>query len=252
MEFLSTTTLFAALVVRTQYILGNWSWISKVIQSPLFRASSLVPVVGYMIIYGDAFRDWFTFDSLGEVAFLSPSARLRLLYWGGVLMLIATTVHSLFCPRLIKRFPDEDEYLDNFALSATPKSVIDAWHNLALLTSGHQSRAAKLSNLLNSIARSIQVSDKPIMSVLGRDPTDVSADQFATATSQFRSYLGRSLDKVSIKEICLPLIAYNHSVTRTSKPTIRIFAVICAVLGICLAAIPALETCLRVLIMEFA
>ena len=232
------------------FLAGTWTWITKVIQSPVFRISSFLPVVGYMILYGDAFQGWFRFSVLGDELVLSPSLRLHFLYWGGILIFAATAIQAFFCPALIKRFPDQDAYVDNFIIAYSPRPVVEAVNSLSRLTAGHHSRAARFTNLFNPIAKSVGSSDKVFLSLVGKGVKDLNREELDKLNVSLRYLLASTTYRVEAQKHCVSLIEYNHAIQTAARPTIRILTVALALVGILLASLPAFETFLRVIILD--
>jgi hypothetical protein len=95
----------------------NWTKASKLVRSPIVRLAAAVPTVGYFILYGDAFAGMLDFtDSLGASHFILPAdVKLRMLYYGGFLIGAALIAYLWKCPDYCKRIPNiklaEDEFL---------------------------------------------------------------------------------------------------------------------------------------------
>jgi len=241
---------FTSLWDRYLFLVGTWTGITKLIQSPAFRASSFLPVVGYMILYGDAFQGWFEFSVLGDDLILSSSLRLHFLYWGGILIFAATMLHIKFCPSLIKRFPDEGAYIDNFIIAFSPLPVVEAVDSLAKLTDGHHSRAARFTNLFMPIARSVGHSDDEFKSLAGKGVSILNREELDMLNVRLRYLLASSRDGLEAQNHCVSLIEYNHAIQRAARPKIRMATVTLAVLGILLVSFPAFETFIRILILD--
>lgn len=234
------------------FVLGTWEWITQVVQSPVFRTSSLLPIVGYMIIYGEAFQGWFEFKGLGEMLLLSASDRLRCLYWGGICMLISTSLHWGFCPRLIKRFPARSACVDNFVIAKRSQPVLQAVIDLAQLTGEHNSRKAQFSNLMNHILRILNPKDPEFMKLIAQGVPKLSEFERNRFLIQFGGLLTNAdTDKSDrLTEPCIELISFSHTIQNGSRPILRITTIVFAIVGIALVVFPALDTFVRVVLIE--
>ena len=95
----------------------RWSQSSLLIRSPLVKIAAAVPMVGYIILYGDAFNDMFNFSSaLGaEYLLFDPVLKVRMLYYGGLLIGASLLLYLWRCPTICKRifssFDAKDEFM---------------------------------------------------------------------------------------------------------------------------------------------
>ena len=96
---------FAALAERM-----NWRLADTLYRSRVAQAVSLIPLLGYMLIYSNATRQQIEqllkFDvALPSSGLLAWSTKLHLLYGGSLSILAEWIVFLLFCPSLVRNFP---------------------------------------------------------------------------------------------------------------------------------------------------
>ena len=87
----------------------SWSVSGVLIRSPLVRLAAAVPTIGYFVLYGDAFREMFDFTaSFGaEYLLFSAQTKVRLVYYGGVMIGLALLLYIWRCPDICKRLFSE-------------------------------------------------------------------------------------------------------------------------------------------------
>ena len=80
------------------------------------RIAAAVPTIGYFVLYGDAFSEMFSFtDTLGaEYLIFSASEKVRMLYYGGILIGAALLIYLWRCPAICKRVHSTHEAKDEF------------------------------------------------------------------------------------------------------------------------------------------
>ena len=77
------------------------------------QIASLIPILGYAVLWGDAFQEVvMRFElALGSSMLLDPITRIRLLYFGSTLMLFGLIIYWWRCPRPIQQFATRREYI---------------------------------------------------------------------------------------------------------------------------------------------
>ena len=89
----------------------RWSLAANVTRSRLPQVVSLVPLVGYALIWGDQLNAFLLrFPALGEGLWFDPLQRLQLIYFGGSAVFLGWIVYLIACPRPIKNFAGPHEY----------------------------------------------------------------------------------------------------------------------------------------------
>ena len=112
--------------------LFNWRVVSLVLSSPIVKASVLVPLVGYLLIYssgenGAPHPPWLnTLGLSGEPFWFSADAKLRMMYYGGILIMSAILVYWWKCPDQIKNHSTASEARSSFVRDANPAVVHQA------------------------------------------------------------------------------------------------------------------------------
>jgi hypothetical protein len=124
-----------------------WSSLSKLGNSPLAKATIVVPVLGYLLIMNEEFRDWFAtghcvscpaaevHEALDQPVPLIYTHvwRLIFIYFGLTLTGIATAIFGLFCPFSSRKYGDGIDY----ALNVLPLFASrEQWESLAETLSG--------------------------------------------------------------------------------------------------------------------
>ncbi len=98
----------------------KWSHASFLVRSPLVRIAATVPMAGYIILFGDAFDGAFgkLFDFTGALGsshlLFSSEWKLRMVYYGGLIIGASLLIYILRCPSLSKRNHSDTEAIDEF------------------------------------------------------------------------------------------------------------------------------------------
>lgn len=87
------------------YVIG-WKHVKHLLRLPAARLTLFVPLAAYLIIYSSEFEHWFDFAKLGEPFLFSADQKLRMIYYGGICVLIANAIFWLACPALAKQYDD--------------------------------------------------------------------------------------------------------------------------------------------------
>src|SRR3954468_22128385 len=87
----------------------RWSTLRALGNSPLARATIVIPVVGYLLIMNGEFVAWFDPDAAavhasGVPLLFTHAWRLIFIYYGLTLTALATAWYGLACPKLIKKY----------------------------------------------------------------------------------------------------------------------------------------------------
>lgn len=90
----------------------DWGSAKFLLASPLVRTAALLPLIGYLIIFSSEVSSWLDFETLGEPFFIPHEWKLRLVYYGGVLVIAAFCVYHARCPRFLKLHDSEDQLRD--------------------------------------------------------------------------------------------------------------------------------------------
>jgi hypothetical protein len=91
----------------------RWSFAAALTRTKLPQFASLVPVLGYAVIWGDQFQNWIMrFDqTLGQSFWLTPLQRIYCLYVGSVIILIGLLLFWAFCPAPIRKHSSRRFYI---------------------------------------------------------------------------------------------------------------------------------------------
>lgn len=90
---------------------ADWTALRSLGGSHFARATILIPVVGYLIIFNDKAAEYFTiyFDSCKNLG-CGPSWRLYILYFGLCFIAIGTIIFQRKCPSTIRRYENSREF----------------------------------------------------------------------------------------------------------------------------------------------
>lgn len=118
----------------------RWAGLRNVGNSSLVRASALVPLLGYLILFNEHIAGQQTI--LGQ---FQLSWRLMLLYLGLSMVGIGSMIYVLRCPETIKRYSSAVDY----ALTEGP--YFGTGNNLAFLRSSVQTELARSPSLKRKV-----------------------------------------------------------------------------------------------------
>lgn len=224
-----------------------WRTVATILSSPFVRVAALVPLVGYLIIYGDAFQDWFNLSSIGSSLFLSGELRLRLFYYGGLMVLTATMIYWLAAPSLIKRFTDETQLRDYFFTSARPSDIEDAIDSLRSLNANRSSG----SGLEYAFREKLLQFNKLTAAKIGDEREHRSLEKMIAVAKRGVAKKNRIIEKNKFEVLAYELVRLNYRYSQGCRNFARRGSYACAVIGIFLTLIPAVETLFMVLIIDF-
>ena len=90
----------------------KWSTAAAATKTKLPQVVSLIPLLGYAVLYGDQFQDLvMRFTVLGPDMWLTPMQRIALLYAGGIFVLIGLAVFYAACPSIIRQHGNAAIYI---------------------------------------------------------------------------------------------------------------------------------------------
>jgi hypothetical protein len=93
-----------------------WSTLRGIGNSAAAKATILIPLVGYLFLFNSHFVEWLQVHAAvsqappPEAAEAGLGWRLMCLYYGLMLVAIATVLYALTCPKVCKRYADSVEY----------------------------------------------------------------------------------------------------------------------------------------------
>lgn len=117
------------------WYLPRWSQVAILARTRLPQLISLVPLLGYAVLWGGAFDSWMMqFHALGSLWF-TPLTRIYLLYVGSVGVLAGMLVYWLCCPRPVQTFFDRRTYVQHMLQDAGYREIESVYFTLAPLNS---------------------------------------------------------------------------------------------------------------------
>ena len=104
----------------------KWSNSAFLIRSPVVRLAAAVPMLGYVVLYGDAFADLFDFtDSLGgEYLLFNAQLKARLVYYGSILIALALLIYRCRCPAICRRLNSKHDARDEYSRIGTIRDLL--------------------------------------------------------------------------------------------------------------------------------
>jgi hypothetical protein len=91
-----------------------WELTAKILQSPIAKSVSLVPILGHFLIYSDRITPFLENEkTLGRVLFYTPSEVIFSIYWGSVLIGFSLILHYMLCPFVVKNYRNVIEYIES-------------------------------------------------------------------------------------------------------------------------------------------
>jgi len=262
----------------------QWSHSSFLIRSPLVRAAALVPTLGYVLLYGGVFSDLFDFTgALGEHAWtLSPSTKVRFLYYGGLMVLFALGLYLWRCPEICKRLHSYEQARDEFSRIGSPhdihlilnrlefrwRSHVFGHHEGLYPLARHLITHADLGERNNIVAAATGGGFifKPITKQSAENAIAIFAsahllepqrdkDQaqalYLVGVLATQKLLERYFDNPQTKEFSQLFYADQYSVFDLSRQVSQRVVKYASILGVGLVAIPTLDVLLHVMVMDF-
>lgn len=103
----------------------KWSYLSAIVRSPFAKVITIIPILGYIIIYGESFRDWFDFSvSIGDsILILNADQRSRYVYYGAIILLLSWAIYYLFAPTQCKRHGNAENAADEYTRIGTASDI---------------------------------------------------------------------------------------------------------------------------------
>lgn len=224
-----------------------WRRIEVVLASPFVRVTALIPVIGYLIVYGDAFQDWFKPSSIGGSLFLSGDLRLRFLYYGGLMVIFALIIYWLFAPALIRRFKDELHLRDYFYASGMPADILEAIHELEKMARSKSAGINLESTFESKLGVYIQAAN---LRMSGAHECATLEDLIQRAHDAADIH-ARDMRVIELKDAGHDIVRLSYRYLQGNKRVLRRMCFLFAGAGIALTLVPAVETLLMVILIDF-
>lgn len=95
----------------------QWSSVEKIASNDLTRVIGLIPLVGYVILFNDELANLASFEIIAGVDdsnispfFLTSLAKMRLVFFGSLFLLLANVAFRYFGPRVLRHSKDDMEF----------------------------------------------------------------------------------------------------------------------------------------------
>lgn len=99
--------------MKLQKFRPRWTYVASLARTKLPQFASLVPVLGYAVLWGDSFHAFvMEFSKLGPSLWFSTLTRIYLLYVGGVYILGGLIMYWVACPRPLRLYRSRREYVE--------------------------------------------------------------------------------------------------------------------------------------------
>jgi hypothetical protein len=105
----------------------RWSTLGLLLSNTTARVIYALPVAGYVILYSDYFQTLFHFSSISVTSwgFLTFTQRIRLIYFGSWILLIAFGLYWRYAPRLLRGRRDEFHFVSDVVISRNRATVLE-------------------------------------------------------------------------------------------------------------------------------
>lgn len=102
----------------------RWSNAKLIADSRLPQASAFIPAIGYALLWSDQFEDLLGSQRLLGPSLLPPILKIRLLWWGAVLMTIGWFIYRYCCPPQVRRTGNPEDYVrEQFMIPDTRRAL---------------------------------------------------------------------------------------------------------------------------------
>tara|TARA_R110002049_G_scaffold55214_1_gene153393 strand:+ start:87 stop:668 length:582 start_codon:yes stop_codon:yes gene_type:complete len=89
----------------------NWRQVQEALSTPIAKATPLIPLAGYSIIFGDFFHELWSFDqSLGTEAAIFQSWRPKCFYFGLVFIALSQIIFWCRANRIARLYSDAADF----------------------------------------------------------------------------------------------------------------------------------------------
>lgn len=109
----------------------KWDFLRGFASNEIARYSGLIPVVGYLILFNDQLAGSLSFNQFaganldGKTPFLIDNlTRLRMLFFGGLLLLVSYVIFRLTAPPIVRISSDEFQFSERLMTSYSLGEVI--------------------------------------------------------------------------------------------------------------------------------
>lgn len=237
-------------------------------RSRVTQAISLLPLLGYIVIYSDWTRNLveslLTFDiALPGPGWFSWETRVKMLYWGSTLLLFSHILHFFFAPNLIKRFRDEYEYWQMALEIQSPRIIEDIIADGFRVNPDAQNdaRVAVLSkpiykgliDLLAALKTKLAQTSKAEINNLVLIFTDdlrintMDLTRLNEARAKLRTYSLEVYGTIDNRETLTNLLSVHYSETARSRPRLALACNVLGYPGALLFFLPSIEVFFRAL-----
>lgn len=94
-------------IIKKYSFQARWTSIRLLGESRLVKATVFIPVFGYIILFGEKYKDYL------KVVFEDYSSwKMIFLYFGFTSIAFSTILFAWFCPRVVKLYKSEEDYID--------------------------------------------------------------------------------------------------------------------------------------------
>jgi len=232
--------------------IGSWSTVTRFVQTPFFRAVGLIPVLGYFILYGEAFQSWFNLSSISTFEILDGQARLRLVYFGSIFMLIALGLNAAFCPYIVKRFQSPNDYIEHVFNNLRPDWIARAVFEIHETAIREPIAGATKKDAIEAMRVMIDHSSYPagkLAKLLGDEIWTAHQQALDEAIGELSRNWAETTRRPAFRHALEPLLNIHYwAMNEARSNRAQRITIIFATFGAVMVALPAIETFLRVVL----
>ena len=237
----------------------SWGGLSSLHKLPVVKAATLVPVLGYVIIFSEALPDFFKYIDVIEVHQIIPSSiRLKMVYFGGVFIAFSMLLHYFFCPPASKKYANADQLREKYTRFGSPSDVPEALLKIGSTNYLYHRRPILLEGLMLylrsylSLTRGSEYETLQKTNLYQDLVSSFKGDKKLNRRDRFDAYLmllGPSIEwaeanpeNQQLRETSIKLLTNYLHASNFARPYLLALALMCAVGGTILIILPALET----------
>jgi hypothetical protein len=102
---------------HSDWKIAQWHYVERVVNNDLARIVGMIPLVGYLILFNDEIADMASFRAIAGVEgdnvspfFLSSLTKMRLIFFGSLLLLIANVIFKALRPQVLELSKGDMEF----------------------------------------------------------------------------------------------------------------------------------------------
>ncbi len=116
----------------------RWSFLSFLMRSRFAQIASLLPIVGYLVLFSRGAHEYLDGSVFFGDFMITGIQKVLFIYFGSLFLFLSFIIYSVFCPKVIKKHHDYEDYVIEMEVSGAKeirKKLIV--HNFALFFHGN-------------------------------------------------------------------------------------------------------------------